>query len=453
MRVSPEFGKEVMSYTHLFVEDKVVFSYHDGVYPEMLYLFSPDEFLRLKGNEAALYAPDLDIDDMSPEEIEELETFVYAASAGVLKDRLDVLGFGKALVKEVFEESLGKHIESAASFRQRNDDFMQRNADLIQRNASFNRRNADKEVVINYVEEQLKELQKLDYDTWVQQLDAYISSRRSLEEEDTAWSSQNRGPLENIQDDDQRIILRAILEHVDEKEVVALELFDLVDGGLLDEQRISDLRKSGEFFSGVPIILTEGTYDTQVLKSAIEILKPHIASYIRFLDYDFKNEGGASFAASTLKSFAAAGISNNIVAIFDNDSAAYEAVSALKGIKLPPQYKVIHYPDIALANNYPTLGPQGNVMMNVNGLAGSIELYLGTDVLKDDEGNLMPVQWKGYMSKIKSYQGEVLNKALVQKAFDAKLKNAKAHRKNVDTQDWSGLNAILDRLIETLSKL
>jgi hypothetical protein len=31
--------------------------------------------------------------------------------------------------------------------------------------------------------------------------------------------------------------------------------------------------------------------------------------------------------------------------------------------------------------------------MNVNGLAGSIELYLGADVLTDAQGSLVPVQW------------------------------------------------------------
>jgi len=285
-------------------------------------------------------------------------------------------------------------------------------------------------------------------------LDAYISSKRSVKEKDIR-SLYGEGPLEILSSyADQRVLLRAILEHIDEKEVVTLDLTDLVAGGWLDEHDFdSAFRKGLEFDMGVPIIITEGTYDAQVLKGAIEILKPHLAPYIRFLDYDFRNEGSASVAVSTLKSFAAAGISNRIVAIFDNDSAAREAVTALKGIKLPPQYKVIHYPDINLANEYPTLGPQGNVTMNVNGLAGSIELYLGADVLKDNEGNLMPVQWKGYMSKIKSYQGELLYKSLAQKAFNEKLKAAKTNRKNVDKQDWSGLSAILDKLVETLSNL
>ena len=433
------------SYTHLYVKDRVVFSYHDGVYPEMFFLFSTDEFLHLGGNEAVTYTPDCDIDSMSPEEIDDIEAFVYAAPAGVLKDRLNILGFGETLLKESFEEALGDSIQSTIASMHRYADEDNPMRDHLKDHI---------EDIIKRTKEEIKELQELDYDTWMQQLGDYILSKRSVKAEEQEFRQFIEDPLEFLHHYDERLILKAILEHIDDEEVIVLELSDLEYSNLLDEQGInSELRKSGELGSDVPIIITEGTYDTEVLKGAIKILKPHIAPYVRFLDYDFKNEGGASFAVSTLKSFAAAGISNRIVAVFDNDSAAYEAVSALKGIKLPPQYKVIHYPDIDLANEYPTLGPQGNVMMNVNGLAGSIELYLGTDVLKDSEGNLMPVQWKGYMSKIKSYQGEVLNKALAQKTFSEKLKIAKTDRKNVDKQDWSGLNAILDKLIETLSNL
>jgi len=74
-------------------------------------------------------------------------------------------------------------------------------------------------------------------------------------------------------------------------------------------------------------------------------------------------------------------------------------------------------------------------------------------VLTDDKGTLLPVQWKGYMSKIKYYQGELLDKAVAQKAFNEKLKAARADRKNIEGQDWSGLRAILDTLVETLSEL
>jgi hypothetical protein len=412
----------------IHVAVRTVCSFNE-VDPNLFYLF-PRNVLR--GKEVTKDTISSDIN--SPPDAGDFEIFLRTAPAGVLKDRLDVLGFGDTYVKEAFEESLKLRIKFAALLVQ----------ELGDRNKKF--------------QEELEKLQKLDYGTWVQLITAYISSKCSAKvgEEVRAYDEDrlqlqlavDESPLHLLQNADHRIVLRAILEGINEQEVVTLDLIDLAADGWREVQEKDGIQ---EVARGVPpIIITEGTYDVQVLKGAFEVLKPHLVPYIRFLDYNFKNEGGASFAVNTLKSFAAAGISNRIVAIFDNDSAAREAVKVLNGIDLPPQYKVIHYPDIDLANEYPTLGPQGNVTMNVNGLAGSIELYLGIDVLKNDKGNLMPVQWKGYMSKVQSYQGELLNKSLVQKAFNEKLKAAKTDRKNVDQQDWSGLNAILDKLIETL---
>lgn len=46
---------------------------------------------------------------------------------------------------------------------------------------------------------------------------------------------------------------------------------------------------------------------------------------------------------------------------------------------------------------YPTLGPQLSdpVIMDVNGKAGALEMYLGRELLTVD-GQLVPVQWMGY---------------------------------------------------------
>ena len=66
-------------------------------------------------------------------------------------------------------------------------------------------------------------------------------------------------------------------------------------------------------------------------------------------------------------------------------------------------------PDIEIAKNYFTIGPNGKEQMNINGKACSIELYLGKDVLtKDDE--FIPIQWTSYKNKIGTYQGEIVEK-------------------------------------------
>ncbi len=59
--------------------------------------------------------------------------------------------------------------------------------------------------------------------------------------------------------------------------------------------------------------------------------------------------------------------------------------------------------------------------MNVNGLACSIEMYFGADVLTKD-CELIPIRWKGFDEKEKKYQGEIDDKKYVQETFKSKLK-------------------------------
>ena len=81
--------------------------------------------------------------------------------------------------------------------------------------------------------------------------------------------------------------------------------------------------------------------------------------------------------------------------------------------------------------------------MNVNGMAGSIELYLGQDVLIDRKGELSPVQWTGYDRKIRAYQGETIDKKKIQKAFFRKLALCEDHPEKIERYDWDGIRAIL----------
>lgn len=57
------------------------------------------------------------------------------------------------------------------------------------------------------------------------------------------------------------------------------------------------------------------------------------------------------------------------------------------------------------------------------------------------------MQWKGYNEALRQYQGEVLNKGGLQDKFDRKLKAALADPKLVEAQDWTGLAAILNAII------
>src|SRR5262249_6936150 len=154
-----------------------------------------------------------------------------------------------------------------------------------------------------------------------------------------------------------------------------------------------------------------------------------------------------------VRAFAAAGIVNRVVAIFDNDTAAADGLRVIEQASFPAQIQIIRYPTLDLAKEYPTLGPPtvqsptGSISLaDVNGLAGSIELYLGRDVLTQPDGTLCPIQWKSFIVGMGQYQGEVVNKAHIHEGFRAKHALALQNPSNVEEQDWEGMRLILDTI-------
>ena len=103
--------------------------------------------------------------------------------------------------------------------------------------------------------------------------------------------------------------------------------------------------------------------------------------------------------------------------------------------------------------NYPTLGPSGLVSMDINGFAASIELYLGKDVLVDSSGNLIPVQWAGYIPELSRYQGEIMSKEEIQKRFKQKVSDCKINKELLTKTDWNGMHAVLQSLFTIFHEL
>ncbi|MFD3809208.1 hypothetical protein ACFWTC_38000 [Streptomyces sp. NPDC058619] len=203
------------------------------------------------------------------------------------------------------------------------------------------------------------------------------------------------------------------------------------------------------------IVLTEGSSDVAILEPALALLYPHLTDLVRFMNYANNAQGGAGSLVTTVRAFAAAHVANPVIALFDNDTAAADALRPLnRDSSLPSSIKVLRYPPIELAARYPTLGPpteqgpEGRISAaDVNGLAGSIELYLGEDVLIGSDGALRPVQWNSYSKGSKQYQGEIIDKRDIQAAYKVKLAKAQENPDIMDEQDWSGIRAILDMII------
>ena len=104
-----------------------------------------------------------------------------------------------------------------------------------------------------------------------------------------------------------------------------------------------------------------------------------------------------------------AGIQNRVTALYDNNAAGLSEIQLLKGIDFPSTFIVLTLPHVGIGENYPTIGPSKGECVDINGRVCSIELFLGRDVLTENE-NLIPVMWKGYIGRIDAYQGEITKK-------------------------------------------
>lgn len=128
--------------------------------------------------------------------------------------------------------------------------------------------------------------------------------------------------------------------------------------------------------------------------------------------------------ARNVAAFVAAGVANRFVAIADNDTEGIAGMEKTLGRRLPDRCRVMFCPPMPVLESYPTLGPYTDdpVPADVNGRAGSLELYLGQDVLRGDSG-LMPVQGKSWNPKLRRYQGALADqdKRLAQEPFPAKV--------------------------------
>ena len=240
-----------------------------------------------------------------------------------------------------------------------------------------------------------------------------------------------------------------LIQWVPPETPVTLELTDLLQGGW-----ISDDADLCQVESRVPlIILTEGTSDSRLLRDALCTLHPELTEFVRFIDYETANpQGGADHLIQFVKMFVGCAIANPIVVLFDNDAAGHQALAALKRLTLPETVRVTCLPSLPWFASYPTDGPDGRALSNIDGRACAIELYLGKEALTDSQGQLRPVRWGGYNDKVARYQGQVVGKDDIQKHFERSLAAVRNGDSRREAFDFAGVEAIFDQVFTVLAE-
>jgi hypothetical protein len=420
------------SYSTLYIDRREVASFRAPVDPTMLLLFTRNDkrVRRYTATEKPYYGED---DDGL------VTCHELVANPSTLRDRLDVLGISRSAVAAFFDQEVG--------------DRLRRNAVL---SASIDAASIDPVEVKALLNVESHALAGLTFHHWAEQVSkAPIEPADGLEHraEPGTW----RWLVSFWDDADPRYVVRAFIEAMHNAHEVVLDVTELIGGGWFDEG-VDPREAALEHFTWAAsngasvIILPEGRNDADVLDLAIRVLRPHLAGFLRVARFDMPRDGGAGSLVSTIRTLAAAGIANRVVALFDNDTAAIDALSTLDRRSVPANIRVLTLPAIEFASAYPTIGPTGLTTTDINGLAASIEVYLGSDVLTDPKtGQLRPVQWTGYNKKMKRYQGEVLEKSDVLDAFRTKAEKVLADPSLMSAKEWSNIEAVLFHILAALS--
>ena len=130
---------------------------------------------------------------------------------------------------------------------------------------------------------------------------------------------------------DYYVPLRLAIEAFNDGQKLLYDLTDLVQGGYFDIE--DDFIEYGPFSDTEQyaskskiIVLTEGKSDSWILHDSMCLLYPHLTKYYSFLDFETTEYGGGvGNLVNTIKAFSGSGIVNNVIALFDNDTAAQTA--------------------------------------------------------------------------------------------------------------------------------
>lgn len=420
------------SYCQLYIDEYPVFSSKSYVSPAVMTMFREGDkalFQRRFRERNQVEWGHVDPDD------DDFETAVeYRAKVKDLRQRLDVIGFSLGRARSEFNEVKSAEIEKLKEWSKDDDHSLWEDTIRVLEESSFeDYMSAYKEILGSNIHPVY-----------------YLKENESASELIKYMLKDNDEFFWGFPCHDFRCFFRVLLEIAPSESEAVQDISDLVSSGYYDETdkvcHIALEEMIGDYaVSSKIIVLTEGSTDTEFLNKSLKLLYPHLYDYYTFMDFGFKPPGGVGPLVNAVKSFAGAGIENRVIALFDNDTAAFSAVESLKNIAIPNNIVITHYPDISLGDSYPALGPNGKSLQNINGLACGIELYLGKDVLEKD-GELIPIQWKGFDSRISRYQGEILEKANIQDRFRDKASQCSQDKNNIPSTKWEEMHQLFQHV-------
>ncbi|MCQ4241492.1 HEPN/Toprim-associated domain-containing protein [Stutzerimonas stutzeri] len=217
----------------------------------------------------------------------------------------------------------------------------------------------------------------------------------------------------------------------------------LVDAGWVDVSEFVACARRAQ----TVLIATEGTSDVHILSRAIELLRPEVADFFRFIDVSERHPfSGTGSLVKFAEGLAKIDVQNQVIFLFDNDAEGIDAYEAIRRFKLPHNMRTLVLPELEEFRRFPARGPNGVTDCDINGRAAAIECYLDLNLR---EYGPAKVVWTNYKKERDIYQGSLEYKDSYTRAF---LEQTTESVRS-GSYDVSKLERVLDVVIGESSRL
>ncbi len=430
-------------YANIEIENMTLYSFRNYVSPDIVCtIFSNKDLLVIEN-----YVED--------EDAESCTKYLYKTTVFKAKERLDAQGYTLSKLEEIFNDNRNQVIDYSSFLYHLHINFDEHQNKIKERlnkyDITFKQWKNSMNKIVNYelingniMKENKSAKKNIGVNTECDKIIYYSLTNMDSE----SFYALHTDTI------DTSYITRLILESCDDNAEIILDFTYLQ---YWDEDCILKAKSATKNIEKT-IVLVEGSSDKDILEFSIEYLYPHLSDLFYFMDFDDNNgsrDGGTSYVIKNLKTFYFSKIKRNFIAIFDNDAEGYQSKCVLlNNIKQwPSNFKILLYPEIDLLKNYPTIAPNGSIVLDdINKKAASIELYLPDAIIKK-ENDYLPIEWES-RKKIKNngqvealYQGVISDKEEIKHKFH-KMKNDIIKNKELFiNEEWDRMKVLLESII------
>lgn len=392
--------------------------------------------------------------DLEDEDNDDYTQYMYKTTVRKAKDRLDARGFSICNLEKVFNSNKLQAIDYFSYLHHMGVDYEAQEEIALER--------IDKRITFKKWKNAMHKIVSYELDN------GKINEYNSINQFDIRTECDKIIYYSLFDDDfksfyglnvefiDIAYIFRLILESCDNEDEIILD-FSYIQ--YWDDDCISKGISATDDVEKI-IILVEGTSDKEILEFSMVQLYPHLSDLFYFMDFDDSNggkrDGGTSYVIKNLKTFYFSKLKSKFIAIFDNDAEGYSSkCELLNEIKQwPDNFKILTYPNLSVFNKYPTMAPNGKIMIdNINRKACSIELYLPDFIIKDND-EYYPIEWEARKKiKLKNgseefiYQGVISQKDKIKIKFFELCKAIENGEKVFVSEEWEKIRQLLDTIV------